>query len=88
MKKSWLGVAAVALFILAISAWATETGPGAEEEFGYERIERLRRIDFELGQVAAEQARLETERIGLARERSCTVKAKSKKQMRACSLLR
>lgn len=86
MKSSWLGVAAAALVILTLSALAAELEP--EAPFAYERIERLARIDFELGQIAVEQARLDAEKAGLARERLCTAKARSMKAMRACSLLR
>jgi hypothetical protein len=86
MKPGWLGVAALALVILAFSAFASEVG--LDEAFLDDRASRIKRIDYELRQVAAEQARLESEKIGLAKERACTLKAKDPKAMRACSLLR
>lgn len=81
MKNCWIGVAVLALAIMAASALAAEDDP----VFAAERVDRIRRIDFELGQVAAEQARLETERIELARERRCSAKARSREALQACA---
>ncbi len=80
-----LGVAALALLIITISALAVEP---EDEGFLIDRAERVKRIEFEIGQVAVEQARLEAERQSLVREKACTLKARDRKALRACSLLR
>ena len=78
----WFGVAVLALaFILVAPALAAEEDP----VFASERADRLHRIDYELGQIAVEQARLETERLALARERRCAAKAKSREAIKACA---
>lgn len=80
-----LGVAVLALVILTFSALAMDSD---EPGFEIDRAERVKRIDFEIGQVAVEAARLEAERLSLMREKACTAKARDKKGLRACSLLR
>lgn len=71
--------------LILLSVWAVLISlafagepPGWDENFAFEKVDRIQRIDFEIRQV-------EQELRGLQRERACAAKAKDRKALKACA---
>lgn len=85
MKRSWLGVAVLALILIGVALIARAADVEPDFAFESDRFDRAARIRVELRQISAEKAKLDEEALSLMRERSCVLAAKDRKTMQACA---